>query len=375
MNDERNILNVTEITRYIKTLFETDLILNKVWVRGEISNLKYYQIGGQTYFTLKDETCQISCVIFKSNTLKYELEEGMKVIICGKITVYEKRGQYNFRVFHIEPEGIGALAIAFEKLKKKLYEEGVFDDKYKKEIPTYPQKIAILASPNGAAVHDVIEVINRRAPWMWIYVVPVIVQGDKAKKSVTDGIMMVNQFKEIDLMILTRGGGSLEELWAFNEENVVRAIFDSKIPVVSAIGHEIDITLSDMVSDLRAPTPSQAGELITQEKGATLDLIKNIKERLRQKIEDFVINKRQENNDLCIRIEEALDKKLRLIKNKIDLYNEKLNLLNPKAILGRGYSIVEKDKENIIIKNKNQVKEKDRLRITLAKGEISAEVV
>lgn len=375
--DERNILSVTEATQYIKTMFETDIILNNVFIRGEVSNLKYYHMGGQVYFTLKDENCQISCVIFNNsvNSMKFNLEEGMKVIARGKVSVYERRGQYNFRIFEVQPDGIGALALAFEKLKKRLYEEGIFDDKYKKPIPLYPEKIAILASPSGAAVHDVIKVIRRRAPWAGIYIVPIVVQGETAKESIVEGINLINKFKEVDVAILTRGGGSLEELWSFNEEDVVRAIFSSIVPVISAVGHEIDITLSDLVADLRAATPSQAGELVVQEKTIIVNNIENMEKRLKESLKELVYSKKEELSELCSGLKQLLESKLNSVSVKVGLFKEKLNLLNPKTILKRGYSIVERSADRLIVKEAKQVNSKDRLKITLYKGKIQADVV
>jgi exodeoxyribonuclease VII large subunit len=334
-------------------------------------------MGGQIYLTLKDGNSQLSCVIFNNTvaSLKFDLEEGMKIIAQGKISVYEKRGQYNFRIFDVQPDGVGVLALAFEKLKKKLYEEGIFSEKYKKPIPLYPKNIAVLASPSGAAVHDVIKVIKNRAPWVGIFVVPIIVQGIQARKSITEGIKLINKYGEIDAAILARGGGTLEELWPFNEEEVVRAIFKSKIPVISAIGHEIDITLSDLVADLRASTPSNAGELVVPEKAVVIQNIENIKQGLKEKLKDLIYNKKEELDALCNDLQKSLESKFDSVLVKLNIHKEKLNLLNPKAILKRGYSIVERLKDNNIIKDAGQVVKNDRLKITLYKGNIEADVV
>jgi len=255
-----DIYSVSQITRFIKNRLEAEF--PDVWVEGEISNLRT-PVSGHIYFTLKDDSAQIQVVMFRSraNTIKFDLEDGLKVLVRGKVTVYEPRGNYQIIGQKIEPRGLGALQLAFEKLKQKLSEEGLFDKEKKKPIPELPQKIGIVTSPTGAAIRDILNILDRRFSGINILIAPSRVQGEEATAEIAEGIENLNKYSDIDLIIVTRGGGSLEDLWPFNEEIVARAIYRSKIPVISAVGHEIDFTISDFVADLRAPTPSAAAEI------------------------------------------------------------------------------------------------------------------
>lgn len=255
-----DIYTVSQITRLIKGKLETEFF--EVWVEGEISNLRA-PVSGHIYFTLKDDSAQIQIVMFRSraNSLKFNLEDGLKILVCGKVTVYEARGNYQIIADRIEPRGLGALQLAFEKLKGKLSEEGLFDEDNKKPIPEFPQKIGIVTSPTGAAIRDILNILDRRFRGVNVLIAPSRVQGDEAAEEIAEGIKNLNMMKDIDVIIVTRGGGSLEDLWPFNEEIVARAIYRSKIPVISAVGHEIDFTISDFVADRRAPTPSAAAEI------------------------------------------------------------------------------------------------------------------
>ena len=262
---ETQIYKVSELTKLIKENLETNF--KTIWIEGEVSNLKIPS-SGHIYFTLKDEFAQIQAVIFKTQRklIRFDVKDGLSVIANGRITVYEARGVYQIIIDYIEPKGIGALQLAFEQLKAKLAGDGLFEEKFKKKLPFFPKKIGIVTSPTGAAIRDIIHVINRRFANLHILVYPVKVQGDEAAKEIANGIEELNKFDDIDVLIIGRGGGSIEDLWAFNEEIVARAIFASKIPVISAVGHEIDFTISDFVADVRAPTPSAAAELVISSK-------------------------------------------------------------------------------------------------------------
>ncbi|MEE9165043.1 MAG: exodeoxyribonuclease VII large subunit, partial [Nitrospinota bacterium] len=264
-NPERQVYTVTEITRAIKFSLETEF--PRVWIEGEISNLRIPS-SGHMYLTIKDEESQIKVVMFRSgkSQLKFGPKDGDQVIVKGKITVYEPRGEYQIVIDYMEPKGIGALQLAFQQLKEKLSKEGLFDEELKKSLPLLPQKIGIITSPTGAAVRDILNIIDRRFPNVHILIAPVKVQGEGAAQEIAAAVKDLNKIKGVDVIIVGRGGGSIEDLWAFNEEVVARAIFESEIPVISAVGHEIDFTISDFVADLRAPTPSAAAELVVRDK-------------------------------------------------------------------------------------------------------------
>lgn len=260
---KNDILTVKELTNYIKNLLESDNKLNNLFVRGEISNMRK-QSSGHIYFSLKDEETQIKCVFFRraNENLDFELEDGMKIIIKGEIEVYQPRGEYSIIVEEIHPDGLGALHLAFTQLKKKLEKEGLFSIEHKKQIPKFPKTIALITSPSGAALQDILKVIKKRYPLVKVLLFPTIVQGKKSAPQIIESINLVNQISNIDIIILGRGGGSLEDLWSFNEESVARAIFTSEVPIISAVGHETDFTISDFVADKRAPTPSAAAEIV-----------------------------------------------------------------------------------------------------------------
>ena len=262
------IFTVSEVNSIIKNLLDGNEVLRQVYVRGEISNFKYHNMSGHMYFTLKDEMSQIRCVMFKSSNmlLPFMPENGMKVIAFGFVSVFARDGQYQLYVEDLEPDGIGALHIAFEKLKMRLEQEGLFAQERKRPLPFLPRKIGLVTSPTGAAIRDLLTVIRRRFPNVNIVIAPVLVQGKGAADDICSAISLLNSLNDIDVIIVGRGGGSIEELWAFNEEKVARAISNSKIPVISAVGHETDYTIADFVADKRAPTPSAAGEIVVPEK-------------------------------------------------------------------------------------------------------------
>ncbi|MBM3253938.1 MAG: exodeoxyribonuclease VII large subunit, partial [Candidatus Omnitrophica bacterium] len=280
---DRKIYTVSELTRNIKLLLEEEF--PQVWVEGEISNLKIYP-SGHAYLDLKDENAILKCVIWKWTLqyIRFKLEDGQKIVCLGKISLYEERGQHQLYIEKIEPKGIGALALAFEQLKTKLSKEGLFDESHKKPIPLLPRVIGIVTSPTSAVIKDILNILRRRFVNIEIIINPVRVQGKGAEIEIANAIEEFNRFGGVDVMVLARGGGSIEDLWAFNEEIVARAIFNSKIPVISAIGHETDYTIADFVCDLRAPTPSAAAELVVEKKGELINVIENYKNRIASSI-------------------------------------------------------------------------------------------
>jgi len=273
------VYTVSEVTRLVKLEVENAFPL--VWVEGEISNFRSYP-SGHIYFTLKDEQCQLQAVMWRSNArlLKFALKDGLKVICRGRLSVYEARGQYQLMADLIEPKGKGALQLAFEELKEKLKAEGLFDPKHKKPLPLFPKKVGIVTSPRGAAIIDILRTLERRFARLHILIYPAKVQGEGAADEIVEGIDFLGRQPDIDVLIVGRGGGSIEDLWAFNEEKVARAIFRSPIPVISAVGHEVDYTIADFVADIRASTPSVAAEIVIKEEQALVDRIDGLARRL-----------------------------------------------------------------------------------------------
>ena len=305
-------LSVGEVNNYVKKLVENDFILKNLNVKGEISNLKFHS-SGHIYFSLKDENSKVNCIMFKNNAvnLDFRLEEGMKVEIKARLGVYHKEGTYQLYCENIKKAGIGELFEEFHKLKKELSEEGIFDEKYKRALPKFPKRIGIITARTGAAVRDIINVIQRRNKSLDIILYPAKVQGENAADSIIEGIRYFNNEKSVDVIILGRGGGSIEELWAFNNRDLAYEIFNSRIPTVSAVGHEVDFTISDFVSDMRAPTPSAAGELVSPS--------------LQEMINDLVNKK-----DFLHR---AIDRKFLNAKKDVDLLNKGLKVNNHKHII------------------------------------------
>ncbi|WP_047979955.1 exodeoxyribonuclease VII large subunit [Ornithinibacillus contaminans] len=291
-----NYLTVTALTKYMKRKIETDPHLRNIWLKGEISNFKLHS-RGHMYLTIKDDQARINAVMFAGNNrfLKFKPEDGMKVLIRGEISVFEAHGQYQLYIQQMEPDGVGSLYLAFEQLKEKLRKQGYFEEQYKQKLPRFPEHIGVITSPTGAAVRDIITTIKRRYPIVQTTVVPVLVQGINAADSIVRAIERVNELKLCDVIILGRGGGSIEELWSFNEEAVADAIFRSKIPIISAVGHETDVTISDYVADLRAPTPTGAAEIAVP---SQLELIEKIMKMRQQLSRTVSITIKHERNTL-----------------------------------------------------------------------------
>ncbi|MEK7669814.1 MAG: exodeoxyribonuclease VII large subunit, partial [Bacteroidota bacterium] len=362
LGPERKILSVTEITRKIRIYLEETF--PQVWIQGEISNCRRHT-SGHLYFTLKDEAAQISAVMWQSNleSLLFKPEDGMKVIARGAITVYPPKGNYQIDVDKMQPVGIGELQLAFEKLKQKLAAEGLFDPRRKKPIPVYPENIGIITSESGAALHDMRSVLERRFPSIGVVVLPVRVQGLGAAEEIVQAIGDMNRYGRVDVIIVGRGGGSLEDLWAFNEEIVARAIHASRIPVVSAVGHEIDFTISDFVADLRAPTPSAAAELVVRDRAELLETLRNMcytmKEtltnrvngcfdRVKSLVESYSFNRPKDYLREFVQTLDEFDRSLQLkFHHFVELtfqkhlnFSQRLESTNPRGVLKRGYTMV-----------------------------------
>lgn len=390
------VFSVTELNNYVKRILDNDENLKNVFVTGEISNFKNHY-SGHMYMTIKDEGGAIKAVMFSSyaSRLKFVPENGMKVIIFGSVSLYNKDGSYQLYITDMQPDGVGALNLAYEQLKEKLQNEGLFNAEFKKPIPEFPQKIGVMTAPDGAAVRDIFSILKRRYPVAEIVFCPVAVQGERAAPEIAKAIKLFNEQNAADVLIVGRGGGSLEDLWAFNEEIVARAIFESKIPVISAVGHETDFTIADFVSDLRAPTPSAAAELavpdIFELKSELLGLKQHLSVLMRnmltgekERLENFekqitilspsnkIINSRQELSNLYEKVVNSINLKLNDEKAKISLLSSKLNALSPLEVLSRGYSISYKNE--MPIKSVGDVKTGDNIKIRVTDGEFFAEV-
>lgn len=361
---DRIILSVSQLNFYIKSLFDSDSKLNDLLIQGEISNFTDHYKSGHLYFSLKDENSVVKAVMFSGNTkrLRFMPENGMKVIVRAKASLYEVSGQYQLYVEDMQPDGIGALSLAFEQLKDKLKKEGLFNTSTKKTIPKYPKKIGVVTSDTGAAIKDIENILSRRYPIAEVILCPVLVQGEEAPRQIVDAIQRFNSIKACDVMIVGRGGGSIEDLWAFNDERLARAIYESEIPIISAVGHETDFTISDFVADLRAPTPSAAAELavpnindiyaeidsyvlslnkeityILENYKTDLSILSNT---LKNKNPEKIIEEKRLRLDIIYsELLKAFNNKLSLHKDKFVKLNSKLNMLSPLKVLSMGYTI------------------------------------
>ena len=394
---ESNVYSVSQINRYIKMLIDKDAYLNNITVRGEITNFKAHYTG-HFYFTLKDETSTIKCVMFKSmaSLVKFKPADGMKVVITGQVSLFDRDGTYQIYCKTMVPEGVGELYLANEQLKEKLAKEGLFDVKYKKKIPFLPNRVGVITSKTGAVVRDIINVSTRRYPNVNLCIFPAAVQGVNVASTVIDGIETFNRLNNVDVIIIARGGGSFEDLFGFNDEGLARKIFESNIPIVSAVGHETDFTICDFVSDLRAPTPSAAAELvyprysdiiskISVNENRVLIATKNylirkreyVKRIMASKLEKVpldMINKYKMEIDKSIAISEnAMCLKLEKYKSKSSNLISKLDALSPLKTLSRGYSVVENENHKVI-KSKNDVEVGNNISITFSDGKINATV-
>ncbi len=368
---EIKVYSVDEITTYLQKIIELDRNLQDIWVKGEISNLR--RSDSHIYFNLKDEDSIIDCAMFHraNKNLEFVPEEGIKVIIRGSLEVYKKKGRYQIIVEEMQPAGKGELYLKFLQLKDKLEKEGLFREEIKKPIPRFPRTIGIVSSLDGAAIRDIIKTIKHRYPHVKLLVFPSFVQGDEAKFSLSRGIEVLNQLN-VDIIILARGGGSFEDLWPFNEEIVVRAISNSKIPIITGIGHEVDFTLSDFAADKRAHTPSAAAELAVPDEAEVLNTIEILKNNLCKRMLRIAEYYKQQMYYLLTQFRNTAMNKIEILKMNLENYDGKLNALSPYAILNRGYSLtLKKGKIVSSIKNIN----KGEILSTIVKdGEIESEV-
>ena len=420
MSNEKQVpLTVTALTKYLKLKFDVDSNLQKLLLKGEVSNFKRHS-RGHFYFTLKDEKTQISAVMFAGATksVKFEPTNGMQVVACGSISLYEPSGTYSIHVTRLLEDGIGNLYVAFNQLKEKLAAIGLFNDAYKKELPKLPKAIAIITSPTGAAAHDMITTLRRRSPNVQIYLYPALVQGESAAADIVKKIKQVNDEGLVDAMIVGRGGGSIEDLWAFNEEIVAIAISESQIPIISAVGHETDFTIADFVADKRAPTPTAAAELVAPNIVDVLTYLNQLKSRLNQGlttqikfkevalfrltnhymmknpralfesrllalsqleknlehgINEIVAHKKRQLERLHMSLNERTQQNLINTKNHYTVMLTKLEMLNPLAVLKKGYSVVT-DEEGNAIKDVNALTVGKEIDVRLNQGRFKAQV-
>lgn len=392
----KNVYSVGQVNRYVKNMFTQDFFLQKVYVKGEVSNCKYHT-SGHIYFSLKDETGTISCVMFAGQRrgLGFSMKDGDKVVVGGSVDVYERDGRYQLYAKEITLEGAGDLYERFLALKQELEEMGMFAQEYKQPIPPFVRKLGVVTAPTGAAVQDIRNVSLRRNPYLQIILYPALVQGEGAAESVAKGIRMLDE-AGVDVIIAGRGGGSIEDLWAFNEEVVARAIFECRTPVISAVGHETDFTIADFVADLRAPTPSAAAELAVYDYRSVLEAAGSLRERLhramwgktelfRERLSGYQTklsyvspqNRLREDRQRLISLEEAVETamnlKIKEERQRLSVYLERFSGLSPLKKLNQGYSYVA-DEKGKTVTSVDGIKEKDRLFISVTDGTIETEV-
>lgn len=392
----KNVYTVKQVNSYIKNMFTQDFMLNRIYVKGEVSNLKYHT-SGHIYFSLKDESGTIACVMFAGSRsgLSFRMEEGQQIIVLGVVDVYARDGKYQLYARKIVRDGVGLLYERFELLKKELQEMGMFAPEYKQKIPKYIRRLGVVTAPTGAAVRDIINITKRRNPFVQIILYPALVQGEGASESIVKGIHAL-EAEKVDVMIVGRGGGSMEDLWAFNEEAVARAVFDCSVPVISAVGHETDTTIIDFVADLRAPTPSAAAELAVYD---FMEMKKNLKlreerllhfmqlilERKRQKLEQYSLRmrayhpqqrlneQRQFTADAENRLRREMMRRLEQEKYRLGLMAERLKGLSPLEKLSQGYAYVE-NSSGANVRTVSNVKQGEQITVYVTDGRIRAEV-
>lgn len=392
----QNVYSVSWVNAYVRNMISQDFMLQSLYVKGEASNVKYHS-SGRLYFTLKDGQGAMACVMFAGNRagLKFRLEEGMQIIVFGNMDVYERDGRYQLYAKEITPAGTGQLYEKFERLKKELEEMGMFDPIYKQKIPKYIKRLGVVTAPTGAAVRDIISITKRRNPGVEIILYPAIVQGEQAAESIINGIHALEQFG-VDVMIVGRGGGSIEDLWAFNEESVARAVFECEIPIISAVGHETDTTITDFVADLRAPTPSAAAELAVFEADRVLEQLKSSQMRMEAAVERRINEYRMKNRtyearlrslspearlkeqrmrlmNLEERLENAIDSRMEKAKHRLALSAQKLDGLSPLKKLSSGYAFVQ-DEKGKGIREISQIQKGDEISLHVIGGHARAKV-
>ena len=391
--------SVSDVNEYVKALVEEEALLQDIYIVAEISNFKNHYATGHYYFTLKDEKSEIRAIMFRSyaQRVKFKPQDGMKVLVHARVGVYQQMGSYQLYVDSMQPDGLGDLYLAFEQLKQKLEKEGLFDEKYKKSLPKYPTSIGVVTSSTGAAIKDIVKVATARYPLVKIVLYPALVQGADAPHDIIRGVEYFNIMNEVDVIIVGRGGGSQEDLWAFNDEMLARAMFNSHIPVVSAVGHEIDFTICDFVADVRAATPSHAAELVTPDLSSIIFKINSFKERAVDALNDTV----EEHKDrlehlagskvftrplsildipklkvssLADNLLSSLEGVLKENKQRFIELNSKLVALNPMSVISRGYGAVFSENGKIV-KSINDVNENENIKIEISDGAVNAKVV
>lgn len=391
----KNVYSVRQVNAYIKNMFVQDFMLNRIYVKGEVSNCKYHT-SGHIYFSLKDESGAIACVMFageRRTGLTFRMQEGQKVIVLGSVSVYERDGRYQLYAREILPDGEGDLYRRYEQLKRELEEMGMFSPEYKQPIPFYNRKIGIVTAPTGAAIRDIMNISRRRNPYVQLILYPALVQGEQAAESIVKGIQTLDAYG-VDVMIVGRGGGSIEDLWAFNEEIVARAIFECRTPVISAVGHETDTTIADYVADLRAPTPSAAVELAVVDYRQLVESVRIFKNQLADRVEQKIVRnrdrarylqarllqaspqyqlreKRQYAADLNDKMRQAFSDKVKDRRHRLALYVERLDGCSPLKKLQQGYSYTESP-DGKALTSITQVKEGDAVTIHVTDGTVVA---
>jgi exodeoxyribonuclease VII large subunit len=386
------IYTVGQVTTYARDLLDSNERLSDLWIKGEISNL-YRSQAGHLYFTIKDAEGQLKCVLFKSEKPALTLENGMAVIVHGRLSIYELRGDLQVYVDLVQPEGVGVLHLAFEQLKNKLEKEGLFDKARKRPLPSFPKRIGVVTSPTSAAYRDIENIISRRYPLTTVILAPTLVQGDEAAPGIVRAIGELSDMEGIDLIIVARGGGSLEDLWAFNEEVVARTIYASRIPIISGVGHETDFTIADYVADMRAPTPSAAAEIAVPDRSELKKRIQFLRhaiesattEGLEQRHDklQYAFGKikapdlsrhRQRIDDIFRTTSRQAAGAITLMRSQLNSYSSQLSSLNPLGTLRRGYAIIQKAPAGKIITRTNDVRTGDRIVMQLSDGHIKGKV-
>ena len=388
------VYTVSQVAEYLRDSLESDHFLADLWVNGEVSNLSR-SAAGHLYFTIKDSESQLRCVMFRPTREADRLRDGTSVIVHGRISIYPVRGELQMYVDLVQPAGTGELHLRLERLKARLEEEGLFEPTRKRNLPPFPSKIGVVTSPSSAVLHDIATVVQRRYPLVELVVSPTSVQGEQAALDIADALNKLNRLQEIDVIIVARGGGSLEELWAFNEEPVARAIYASRAPVVSAVGHETDVTIADLVADLRAPTPSAAAEMVVPDMASLLGQVKEwqrdilaIARRLssekRRGLDSLVQrlnsrgpqveDKQQRLDELTQSLSRSLWVTLNLSRERFQGLEQQLHALNPNSVLERGYAIVQRSDQGALVKSVGQVEKDDELKVRVSDGSFNARV-
>jgi len=386
------IYTVGQVTTYARDLLDSNERLSDLWIKGEVSNL-YRSQADHLYFTIKDAEGQLKCVLFKSEKPSITMENGMAVVVHGHLSIYELRGDLQVYVDLVQPEGVGVLHLAFQQLKDKLEKEGLFDEARKRPFHTYPKRIGVVTSPTSAAYRDIVNIISRRYPLVEIVLAPTLVQGDEAAPGIVKAINDLNDIEEIDLIILARGGGSLEDLWAFNEEAVARSAYGSRIPILTGVGHETDFTIADYVADMRAPTPSAAAEIAVPDRSELKERIQYLKNAIKSTaVESFeqkggrlqyafdrikapdLSRHRQRIDDIFRTTSKDMTGTITLKRSYINSYSSQLNSLNPMGTMRRGYAIIQKSSTGKIVSRTSEVRSGERLLIQVSDGQIKGKV-